>query len=75
MEFIDDVVNLAIYTVVMGIVTTIVFGIIFAVGGAMIVDDKDDSNFGNIFGGTIIALFIVANIIGFIINVNSLFFS
>lgn len=74
MEFIDDLVNLAISTVFFGIITAIVFGFIFVYGGVMIFDEKDKSNFPNVFAGTVIVLFVIANIIGLIVNVKGLFF-
>lgn len=75
MEFIDDLVNLAISTVFFGIITAIVFGFIFISGGIMIGNDKEDSKFATGYGVTIIVLFIIANIIGFIVNIKGLFFS
>lgn len=74
-EFIDDLVNLAIIMVFFVIITAIVFGVIFTVGGAMMFDGKeDDSKSIKVFVGTIIVLFLITNVIGLIVGVKGLFF-
>lgn len=75
MTFIDNVIELILISVLSGILTTVIFGVVFIYGGIMFHDEKSNSDLPVTFTFTIVILFFLSNIILFIVSVNQIFFN
>ena len=75
MTFLDNVGELILITIIGGVLTAIMFGAVTIYAGVMMSDGKDGSDSATSFTITMFVLFLVTNIILFIISVYQIFFN
>lgn len=75
MTFLDNVGELILITIIGGVLTTIFFGVVTIYAGVMMSDGKEGTESATSFAITMFVLFLITNIILFIVSINQIFFN